>query len=118
MLAGGQLQGYNSQCEVTMRYLVSLFLTVIVLGNCACDNFQIIGAINTGTFCGTVTIVRLTADNNGTQVTFVTLVNGPTSKDYGFCGNVVSQFPINSVVQGSFTAGTACSTIVRITISG
>ncbi len=101
-----------------MRYLVYLLLAAMLLGSCACDNFQIIGAINTGSFSGTVSIVRLTAASDGTQITFVTLVNNASSQDYDFCGNVVSQFPINTLVQGSFRPGTTCSTILRITVSG
>ncbi len=101
-----------------MRYLMTLFLACSVLANSACDNFQLIGVVNTASFSGTVSIVRLTSANDGTQITFVTLVNNFSSTDYNFCGNVVSQFPVNRVVQGSFTPGTTCGTIVRISISG
>lgn len=101
-----------------MRFLLSIFLACTLLSAAGCDNVTIMGAINTGTFSGTVSVVRLTAGNDGTQITFVTLVNAGTSQDFDFCGNVVPQFPMNGIVQGSFTPGTTCKTIVRIVITG
>lgn len=56
--------------------------------------------------------------NDGTQITIVTLLSNMNAHDFSFCGNVVNRFPMNSTVQGSFTPGTACGTIVQVTIIG
>lgn len=101
-----------------MRKLLVLVLLTFILGGCGCDNFQVMGGLNQTSFAGTVSIVRLTVTGNGTQVTFVTLVTTSGSQDFTFCGNLVNQFPMQSSVQGSFTPGTQCGNIVRITIVG
>jgi hypothetical protein len=101
-----------------MRYVIVLLLVAAALVNAGCDNFMVSGALNPSTFSGTVSIVRLSIGNDGTQITFVTLLSNMNAQDFTFCGNVVNQFPMNSTVQGSFMPGTACGTIVRVTISG
>ncbi len=101
-----------------MRHAAFLLLIATVVASSGCGNVTITGALQPASFVGTVSIVRLTVTNDGTQVTFVTLISNTTSQDLTFCGNVVSQFPMNSTVQGSFTPGTICGTVVRVTITG
>ncbi len=98
-----------------MRYLKVLLLAGALFFNAACDG---IFYVSTGQFSGTVSIVRLTVTNDGTQVTFVTLIDNTGSKDFNFCGNVVTQFPINTSVQGSFQPGSTCGTVIAVHISG
>ncbi len=98
-----------------MRTLKVLLLAFALLSASGCSG---IFYTSTGQFSGTVSIVRLTATNDGTQVTFVTLINNSGSQDFNFCGNVVSQFPMNTTAQGSFQPGSACGTIIVVHISG
>ncbi len=100
-----------------MKYTLVVALAVSAWC-CGCGNVMVSGGLNQSTFAGTVSIVRLTLTNDGTQVTLVTLTEGMSAKDFTFCGNVVSQFPMHTTVQGSFTPGTKCSTVVRVTVSG
>lgn len=99
-----------------MRHLLVFFVLASVLAGCGCGDVTVSGALNQSTFAGTVSIVRLTVSNDGTQVTFVTLITNMRSQDFTFCGNVVNQFPMNTSVQGSFTPGTPCGTIIKIQI--
>ena len=101
-----------------MRYLIVLLLVAATLANAGCGSYMFSGALNPATFSGTVSIVRLSFGNDGTQITIVTLISNMNAQDFNFCGNVVNQFPMSSTVLGSFTPGTACGTIVRVTISG
>lgn len=101
-----------------MRYLIVLLLVAAVLANSGCDNFMVAGALNRSTFNGTVSIVQLSFSNDGTQITIVTLIGNANAQDFSFCGNVVSQFPMSSTVQGSFTPGTPCGTIVQVSVIG
>jgi len=101
-----------------MRYVFVLLLAVSILVSVGCENTMLSGALNRSSFAGTVSIVRLSVSNNGTQFTFVTLLNTMSSQDFNFCGNVVSQFPMNTPVQGSFTPGNTCGTIVSVSVMG
>ncbi len=101
-----------------MRHLLALLLIAATIVTCGCGNIDVSGGLNQSSFSGTVSIVRLTFANDGTQITLVTLINNMGSKDFNFCGNVVDQFPMNTSVQGSFTPGSPCGTIVKITITG
>ena len=101
-----------------MRYVVVLLLAAALLVSLGCENSMLSGALNQTSFAGTVSIVRLSVSNNGTQFTFVTLLNNMNSQDFNFCGNVVGQFPMNMPVQGSFTPGTPCGTIVTVSAMG
>ncbi len=64
--------------------------------------------------------VRIISTNDGTQVTVtaVTLVNSGLSQTRDFCGNVASQFPMNSFVVVSFNPGVVCGTVVAVHLSG
>jgi hypothetical protein len=63
---------------------------------------------------GVVSIVQLTASGNSpvTLVTFLLLApqNG-LAETLPFCGNVASQFVVNSLMTVSFSQGQACSTL-------
>lgn len=101
-----------------MRYVLVLLLGASMLANLGCENAMLSGALNRTSFAGTVSIVRLTVSNNGTQFTFVTLINNMNSQDFNFCGDVTGQFPMNMPVQGSFTPGMPCGTIVSVSVMG
>lgn len=102
-----------------MRQFLLRLLIFSLLASCGCDSVvSISGALNQQSFAGTVSIVRLTVTTDNTQITFVTLIGNTTSQDFNFCGNVVNQFPMNASVQGSFTTGSTCGTIVRVTVTG
>ena len=64
---------------------------------------------------GTVSVVQLTVVDGQTTVTAVTLVNQGFATTTNFCGNVVSQFPIDSFVHINFNSGNTCATVVAIT---
>lgn len=99
---------------------VSLILCfVIALTSCGGTFFAFSApSLNTTTVTGTVTIVRITTTNNGTLVTFVTLVNTPNPQDLFFCGNVVNQFPMNSMVRVNFTQASPCNTNLVVHVIG
>jgi hypothetical protein len=67
---------------------------------------------------GTVSIVQLTIVNGNTTVTVVTLLNGGLAATTNFCGNLVDRFPMGAFVNVNFNPGTACATLVTISISG
>jgi len=101
-----------------MRHLFLFLVIALVIAGCACDStWSISGALNTSSFSGTVSVVHLTVSGS-TQITIVTLLDTRGANDFTFCGDVVSQFPMNSRVQGSYQPGTPCGTIVKITVTG
>lgn len=99
-----------------MKWLFALLLSLLLamLPGCGVTFFG--GALNTTTVVGTVSIVRLTVSGDGTQFTFVTLVQTTGSQDINFCGNAVNQFPMNTTVQAQFRPGTPCNNIVGVVI--
>jgi Na+/proline symporter len=66
---------------------------------------------------GTVSIVHLTVVNGNTTVTAVTLLNSGASTT-NFCGNLVDRFPLDTFVNVNFNPGSACGTVVAITVVG
>ncbi len=99
-----------------MRAIVALLLCLLLITLTGCGATFVGGVLNTTTVTGTVSIVRLTVTGNGTQVTFVTLIQMPGSQDFNFCGNQVNQFPINTRVEARFTPGTPCNSGVSVVI--
>ncbi len=65
---------------------------------------------------GTVSIVQLSTGSGGTVITVVTLLSGVNTQTMNFCGNVVSQFPLNTFVTVNFNQGTPCSTVVQVIV--
>ncbi len=63
---------------------------------------------------GTVSIVHLTIIDGNVQVTAVTLINSGSAQTINFCGNVVSQFPVNTLVTVTFTQTSSCNTVVKL----
>jgi hypothetical protein len=99
-----------------MKCSIALLLIALLAMLPGCGATFIGGALNTTTVVGTVSIVRLSVSGDGTQFTFVTLVQTSGSQDFNFCGNQVSQFPMNTMVTARFTPGTPCNSVVRVTI--
>jgi hypothetical protein len=99
--------------------LLSGLLGVSLLG---CGTFRVSGIFTNGaaTISGVVTGRQLSsvAGSGGVfiQVTVVTLQQPLGFTTSTFCGNFVSQFPMNSFVDVDFTRGDACSTIVNIVV--
>jgi|RhiMetdeSRZDD1v2_1073273.scaffolds.fasta_scaffold164660_2 hypothetical protein len=102
---------------------IALALLLICLTGCSgvfyFHNLPVTGSSVT-TFTGLVSIVQLSnVSNNGTfiSVTIVTFLQSGTSSTFTFCGNVVNQFPVNTMVQVNFNPGNPCATaqlIIRI----
>lgn len=102
------------------RALVVVLVSAVIAASAGCGNVFISGAINS--VSGTVSIVHvvITSNGNGTSVTVtaVTLLNNGRATTQNFCGNVASQFPVNAFVTANFTPGSACGTVISVTIGG
>jgi hypothetical protein len=65
-----------------------------------------------------VSVVRLTvfSDPSGTDITVtaVTLIELGVASSFNFCGNQISQFPMNQFVTAQFTPGNTCATVVSV----
>ena len=108
-----------------MKYLLSLLVVAcLALAGCG-GTVTVQGAINSGapatkgvnntsTASGTVSIVHLSFTSDSQQVTVVTLVQSGSAQTLTFCGSQVSQFPMNTFVSASFTAGTSCNALVSV----
>ena len=102
--------------------LACLLLSSLVCGGvCGCGVVRIQGVLGAGAeavsgFVSSVQLISVGSNGTTIEVTVVTLQQtlGFTTTD--FCGNVVTQFPMKSFVQVSFTPGQPCSTIVVIEI--
>ncbi len=99
-----------------MRRIVTLLLLGSVLALQGCGDVFVGGILNPSTATGSVSIVRLTSSGDGTQMTFVTLIQNSTSQDFNFCGNVVDRFSVGSNVQVRFSPGTPCDSLISISI--
>lgn len=99
--------------------LVWLLLLVLLISGCGNVFFQATFNPNTQTASGLVSFVQLTIviDNNvETQVTIVTLQSTFGSSNFTFCGDQQGQFPLNNVVQATFTSGQPCSNLLSVII--
>lgn len=101
-----------------MRPIVALLLIIVLLFASGCGAVFVSGAAGNvvTTSTGLVSIVRLTVTNDGTQVTFVTLLETVGARDFFFCGNLSNQFPINSTVRVNFMPGTPCNNTVAVVV--
>jgi hypothetical protein len=100
-----------------MRRLLAVLLIWLV----GCGGVVFQGALGPAdtilTTSGIVSVVQLsTVINNGTfiSVTVVTFLLSGTATTQTFCGNFVSQFPVNTIVTVNFSPGTPCSTVQLI----
>jgi hypothetical protein len=106
-----------------MRSLFALLvLSSIFLAGCGA--LVVNGAINPGgtvTASGVVSVVRLTfasdSKGNSITVTVVTLVQAGSAQDLTFCGPQVAQFPMDAFVTARFTTGSACSTLLNVSLT-
>ena len=105
-----------------MRSLQSLLLiAVICLTGCNGVVFFSAGFHPTNTLVtvsGLVSVVQITtiisAGGTTTLVTIVTFVQTGTASSINFCGNVGSQFVVNTFTTVDFTQGQPCATVVAI----
>lgn len=72
------------------------------------------GDVSFATISGTVSVVQLTVVDGDVQVTIVTLISGGFGNINNFCGNVVTQFPMQTFVTVHFTPGTPCNRVVQV----
>ena len=98
-------------------------LAVLLIGLVGCGGIviQSDGVLGGGTtsFSGFVSIVQLSSiAHNGTfiSVTVVTLLHSGTATHLTFCGNMASQFPVNTSVRVDFVSATPCSTAQLVII--
>ena len=102
------------------RLLSVLVVSALFLSLSGCGSqFFIRGALNTATVSGTVSVVQFsTIEDGGTSlaVTLVTFLEGGTSRGVSFCGDQRTQFPLNRLVNATFTPGPLCGTVVQIVI--
>ena len=106
-----------------MKRLLSVLLVACLVVVCGgCGDIFIRGALQPGfsTVSGSVSIVQLGTMISGkgttVQVTFVTFLQNGTSSTIGFCGDQLSQFPIDQMVRADFTLGQTCDSIVVVII--
>jgi hypothetical protein len=111
-MASGGLQ-FVTRSAAVKRLLAVL---LIFLGGCGTFVFQ--GALPPNgaftSFSGLVSVVHLSSvPNNGTfiSVTIVTFLQSGTSSNLTFCGNIVNQFPVDTMVRVNFVPASPCSTV-------
>lgn len=106
-----------------MRRCVAASLALALFGAClGCGAVNVTFTSKFSQASGYVSVVHLTVVDNGdgtsTTITAVTLLSSGAATTHNFCGNVVSQFPVNSWVTARFTPGTACGTLISVTLRG
>jgi hypothetical protein len=101
-----------------MVRLLSLLVLLACLLSMSCGYVAVSGAINPNTqmVAGLVSIVQFQFVNGSASVTVVTLVGGGTAQTLSFCGDQRPQFPMNQFVQASFQHGSACNTLVAVSL--
>jgi len=97
-----------------MRPLLAFLLALALTGCAGLAAFHD-GDSRAVVVTGTVSSVQLTSNNGGT-ITIVTLINNGLPGQFTFCGNTVSQFPMDSLVRVTFTPGQDCNQIVLVVI--
>jgi hypothetical protein len=102
-----------------MRLLsVALLLSLSLFGCGGSTSIGFVSNFGASTATGVVSIVHLSvvSDPSGTSVTVtaVTLLDLGTASNFNFCGNHVSQFPMNQSVTATFMPGSNCATIVSV----
>jgi hypothetical protein len=101
---------------------VKRLLAVLLIGLVGCGGIVIQSNVGTGgvtSFSGLVSIVQLSSvAHNGTfiSVTVVTLLQSGTATNLTFCGNMASQFPVNTSVSVNFISAVPCSTAQLVII--
>jgi hypothetical protein len=102
-----------------MRLLSSALLLSLILAGCG--GYTRVGFMTNfgvSSVSGVVSIVHLTVVSGpggaSVTVTAVTLLGSGTASDFNFCGDHVSQFPMNQSVTATFNPGTNCATIVSV----
>jgi hypothetical protein len=104
------------------RYVACFFLSSLMwVSLCGCGAVvRVQGALPLGVenVSGLVSGIQVTTIQNGTMiVTIVTFKETPGFTTTTFCGNLLSQFPVNSFAQVNFQPGQFCSTVVVIVIN-
>lgn len=101
------------------RFAGTIVVIALVSGGVVCGGG--IFYISTGdggviyfTASGTVSVVQLTIINGG-QVTVVTLIDLGTAQTFNFCGNVVAQFPANTLVTATYKHNGGYDSVVDVT---
>lgn len=92
------------------RLLVVLLIGLVGCGGIIIQSDGVAGG--TTSFSGFVSIVQLSSvAHNGTfiSVTVVTFLQSGTATNLTFCGNVASQFPVNTNVRVNFISAAPCS---------
>ena len=102
-----------------MKRLLALLLVFFLVG---CSGFVFVSNFPAGSVSscsGFVSIVQFgSVSHNGgsVSVTFVTFLQSGTSTSLTFCGNVASQFPLDTMVRVNFAPATPCSTVQAVVI--
>lgn len=109
---------------MTMRRIVALSCLVLIILSTGCGTTAFFvsaggNGANIIIVSGTCTGVQLLSivGPNGAfiTVTSVTLFNNGLNSNFNFCGNLVSQFAINTFTTVHFTNGSGCATPSVIT---
>lgn len=101
---------------------MKLLLVLLLIGLAGCSGFIFVSnlpATGATSVVGFVSIVQLgTVVHNGAfvSVTFVTFLHSGTSTNLTFCGNLASQFRLNTNMHVDFTPGTPCATARQVII--
>lgn len=100
--------------NVANQFTANTFATVQFTEGVGCSNMVSLLPTAFVTIAGRVSIVQLTASGSSviTLVTFI--LQSPQAglaETLPFCGNLVNQFVVNSLMTVSFSQGQACSTV-------
>jgi len=98
------------------RFAVTGIAISLLLNTFGCGGTSFLISPSNGTIfftSGTVTFVQV-GIVNGNQVTMVTMTNAENAQTFNFCGDLVSQFPMNSFVTASYKQGNGCEIVVQI----
>jgi len=100
------------------RLLSILLVFVVLMLSSSCGDVFIRVALNSGTetAAGIVSIVQFSSTDGGTSITVVTLMQSAAAKTLTFCGDQRTRFPMDQVVQVTFTPGSSCGSVIVIVI--
>lgn len=103
--------------------LTFCLIGLALVGSVGCNGVAVFATFqpygSTLTVSGVVSIVQITTIQGSTgvtTVTVVTFVQPGTASTINFCGNLGSQFPVNTFTTVTFTQGPACGSVVTILV--
>jgi len=91
-------------------------LLVISLVSVSCGYVAVSGVFRPGTqtVTGVVSVVQFRFVNGTSSLTIVTLIDTGNANTLNFCGDQRGSFPMNQMVNASFSPGTNCDSLISV----